>query len=434
MAGKKHIVFFPGAIYGPILNSVGMANRVKERGERVTFVVPESYKEELEGWGFEVASIKRQPRPKKKQAEQSTTSYIDQMTPFFRDNSREQIPTLTAPSWQGIVDDPPRIQDQVEEIIARLEPDVIVQDWVCAVPAVHTAGVPFVRVVSCVPTEMRDANVPPTFSGLPSDQPETWEPFMEEYRRVLGPIHNQINTYVQEHGCPPLRDLEFMFQSEYLNLYLYPEILDYQRVTPLPRTFHRLDSSVREGGPSFSVPKELGDEGALIYVSMGSMGSLDADLRERLIGALKNSKHKFIISLGSGAPEMELPDNFYGGPFLPQPSVLPYVDLVITHGGNNTVTESVHFGKPMILMSLFWDQHDNAQRVHERGYGIRLFPYQFTESELQDAIDDLLANKQLRQEMKEFSQKLQANPGTAKAADLICRVAETQEPVLRDED
>ena len=51
---------------------------------------------------------------------------------------------------------------------------------------------------------------------------------------------------------------------------------------------------------------------------------------------------------------------------------MPLVDLVITHGGNNTTTEALHFGKPMVLLPLFWDQYDNAQRLDELGFGVRL--------------------------------------------------------------
>ena len=67
--------------------------------------------------------------------------------------------------------------------------------------------------------------------------------------------------------------------------------------------------------------------------------------------------------MGPQHAELDLPTTMSGAEFLPQTTVIPQVDLVITHGGNNTTTEALHFGKPMMLLPLFWDQYDNAQRV-----------------------------------------------------------------------
>ena len=99
--------------------------------------------------------------------------------------------------------------------------------------------------------------------------------------------------------------------------------------------------------------------------------------------------------------------------------VLPHVDLIITHGGNNTTTEAFHFGKPMILLPLFWDQYDNAQRVHELGFGQRLDTYGFADEELIGAVDRLLADDELHARMAANATVIQGRSGTALAADLI---------------
>src|SRR6478609_8754213 len=98
---------------------------------------------------------------------------------------------------------------------------------------------------------------------------------------------------------------------------------------------------------------------------------------------------------------------------------LPEVDLVITHGGNNTVTESLYFGKPMVVLPLFWDQHDNAQRLDETGFGIRLDTYGHTPDEMIAALDRLLADEPLTARLRAVSQRLQRAGGTERAADLI---------------
>jgi UDP:flavonoid glycosyltransferase YjiC (YdhE family) len=111
--------------------------------------------------------------------------------------------------------------------------------------------------------------------------------------------------------------------------------------------------------------------------------------------------------------------------------VLPQVELVLTHGGNNTVTESLYFGKPMVVLPLFWDQYDNAQRVDELGFGRRLAPYTCSAEELTAAIDALLADRTLGARLETVSARVRSEPGTVKAADLIEQLATTGRPVTR---
>ena len=113
----------------------------------------------------------------------------------------------------------------------------------------------------------------------------------------------------------------------------------------------------------------------------------------------------------------------YGAEFLPQTKIIPLVDLVITHGGNNTVTEALHFGKPMIVLPLFWDQYDNAQRVSETGFGVRLETYAFTDSDLTGAIERLLSDSALQARLAAASTRIQKADGIKIGADVIEAVA-----------
>ena len=108
-----------------------------------------------------------------------------------------------------------------------------------------------------------------------------------------------------------------------------------------------------------------------------------------------------------------------GEEFLPQTSVLPHVDAVITHGGNNTTTECMWFGKPMLALPIFWDQHDNAQRIAETGYGVRLPTYECADGRLAAALDHVLSDAPLRARCAAAGERLRRRPGTELAADLI---------------
>ena len=165
------------------------------------------------------------------------------------------------------------------------------------------------------------------------------------------------------------------------------------------------------------------DGRALVYLSLGSLGSADVALMKRLVGELAETPHRYVVSTGPQHADYELAENMTGEEFLPQTSVLPHVDAVITHGGNNTTTECMWFGKPMLVLPIFWDQHDNAQRVHETGYGLRVATYDFADGELAAALDRVLADQALRARCAAAGERLRQRPGTIVAADLIEGVA-----------
>jgi MGT family glycosyltransferase len=420
-------MFMPESAYGPTNNCVGIGYILRQRGHTVVFAAEASWAGRLEPLGFVEDLVDLAPPPPPEAPEQAAgqfwTDFIRDTKPVFRRSTFEQLTGFMQPTWQALIDGAMFCEPQLVEIIARQRPHVIIEDNVNCFPALTTAGVPFVRMVSCQPLEMKGPAIPPAYSGLPADDRSEWDAFRAEYDRTHRPMWQAYNEWVQSCGARPLADLEFIHESEHLNLYTYPEVIDYTDRRPLAPTWHRLDSSVRATDEPFEVPASLGHDGALIYLSLGSLGSADVELVQRLVDVLGRTPHRYIVSKGPLHDTYDLPANMWGAQQVPQTNVLPHVDLVITHGGNNTTTESFHFGKPMVLLPLFWDQYDNAQRVHETGYGVRLPTYAFEDHDLTGAIDRLLADEDLRMRMAANAAVIRSRNGTAQAADLIENLA-----------
>jgi MGT family glycosyltransferase len=418
LSDRPTVVFFPEGAYGPTNNCVGIGQVLQARGARVVFVVEESFAGTLEAQGFEEALMRLKPPAETEEVPgQFWKDFVRETAPEFRKPTIEQLEGFVLPVWQELVDGARYVDERLAEIFAEVQPNVIVEDNVVAFPAVLAAGVPWARIVSCNPLELKDAALPPTFSGYASDDSAGWEEFRARYRELHQPLQREFSEFCTAHGAPPLPDGEFIHESPFLNLYLYPADADYRRSRPLGPTWQRLGSCVRRAD---RVPGQVRGPGrAVLYLSLGSLGSADVGLMQRLIDTLAETEHFVIVSMGPQHAELQLAPNMTGAEFLPQPAILPDVDLVITHGGNNTVTESLHFGKPMVVLPLFWDQHDNAQRMDELGLGRRLDTYGHEPAELVAAIETLFEDEALPGRLGAISRRLQAEPGTVRAADLI---------------
>ncbi|MEV1169218.1 glycosyltransferase [Nonomuraea sp. NPDC049784] len=419
------ILFMPESAYGPTNNCIGIGDILRRRGHRVVFAAEASWKGKLEALGFEEDLVDLAPPPENAEEQdpgQFWKDFIRETAPEYRKSTQEQLETVTKPIWAELIDGVKYCEPQLKAIIERVNPDVIVEDNVITFPALLTAGKKFVRIVSCNPLEVRGENIAPVFSGLPADDRSEWDAFRAEYDRTHREVWSAFNEWSVEQGTAPLPDLDFIHEGD-LNLYVYPELLDYTDARPLGESWHRLDSSVRETDEDFTLPFDR-SQGSLVYFSLGSLGSSDVELMQRVIDVLATTPHQYIVSKGPLHEEIKLPGNMWGAEFLPQTKIIPLCDLVITHGGNNTTTEALHFGKPMILLPLFWDQYDNAQRVDELGYGVRLSTYTFTDEELKGAVERLLGDTELRARLAAAGEEIRRRDGLRKAADLIEQLGE----------
>ena len=436
------IVFFPEGAHGPTNNCVGIGEVLRSRGHRVVFIIEESFKGRLEERGFEERLMRLGPPPQHEEVPgQFWIDFIRDTAPIFRKPTIEQLGEFIAPTWQALIDGAKYVDDRLREIIDELAPDTIVEDNVVGFPALPASGRPWVRIASCNPAELKDPAIPPFSSGYPVADRSAWPAFLEEVERTHRAMWADFDAFTRQRGAPGLSwgadGPDFIHESPWLNLYLYPREADYARERRVSPTWHRLDSSVRATDATWELPDQLRAsvagpserDGGLIYLSLGSLGSADVALMQRLVDVMGATRHRVIVSKGPLGDQIRLHDNMTGADFLPQPAILPQVDLVITHGGNNTVTEAFHNGVPMIVLPLFWDQVDNAQRVDETGFGVRLATYDFEDGELTGAVDRLLADAPVRARLGAIAKRLQADLGTARAATLIESVAMSGSPV-----
>jgi MGT family glycosyltransferase len=420
-SARRTIAFFPEAAYGPALNSVGIAQAVERLGHRAVFLSDPGFLDVYRGYGFEAHPVcLSEPMP----AEQMASfweQFINGHIPNFRKSPYDQLDNYVKDCWTAIVDSAKWAQKDLPAVLARVQPDVICVDNVILFPAIKQYGVPWVRIISCSENEIEDPAIPPHLSGCAQSDHAAHERFRARFHEVIAPIHADFNAFLAANGESVYPIGQFFEASPFLNLLLYPEPLRYRREHSLPvERFQYLEGCVRREKP-YEVPQFARNEAKpLLYVSFGSLGAGDVDLLQRLVAALGRLPVRALVNVGGYRERYrDVPENVILESWFPQPSVIPLVDAVIHHGGNNSFTECLYFGKPAIIMPYVWDGHDNAIRVQETGHGFRMDRYRWTDEELAQKLDACLHDAQMQGRLAKISAHMRAQDGAEKAARLL---------------
>lgn len=416
------------------INSVlNMANHLNKLGHRTVFLFNAPIINKLKEQGHEVYDCTTPDLSESvgsaDDTEHSASRLVLGLRPLWQEGKIiETYEILTRNIISNMLEKIEQVfNSNVEEKMKLLKPDIMVIDNYFGIPALHKLGIPYARMYAASPLGLyRHPDLPQSWLGLPTNwnkKDPTQRDWNERAYKAKREFFDRYNAFWQSHGLPELskETLECIPESPYLNIYMYPEELDYKEYGPL-MNWQRCDCMVRDQkATEFEIPEKLRDKpGKLIYLSLGSLACADALLMKRLTSMLADCAHRFIVVTGPNHREYELPDNMWGNEFLPQLEILTVVDLIITHGGNNTLTECFYYGVPgFVVCPLFMDQFDNAQRIQEMGLGIRVDPYNCTKEELHGAVESMLNKDDVKDRMRAASRRMQKPESRNRAQNLI---------------
>jgi UDP:flavonoid glycosyltransferase YjiC (YdhE family) len=415
----KKAAFFCDAI-GQALNCVAIAQQLKKYGIHCIFIADASFEGMFAKYGFEEYLIDVHGASEEQTASHVWANHVKQGEAIFRLPTIDHIEPYIVPYYEAIVDSAIHAQEPLQMALRAIKPDIICVDDVVMYPAIKHYGCPWVRIVSCAETEIPDVSIPPHLSGYSIYEPEKWERFRKTFSNALRKTQDRYNAFLAKYHEGPYPVGIFLEPSPYLNFLIYPKAIAYDRYHFLPpEQFIYLNGCVRQEFP-YQLPRfACCPTWPLIYVGYGSMGS-EKTLLEKQIAMLASSPVRILVSVPENFERpTTIPKNVRMETFVPQPSVMPQVDIVVHHGGNNTFNETLFFGKPSIILPFAWDGFDNAMRLQDLNLGIHLHRYTEGITHLESAIMGLLQNKPLQKRLQSLSQEMQKLPGAVCAAERV---------------
>ena len=433
------IIFYTTELTGPQNACIGLGQTLQERGHDVYFFTTEESMPKYQKYGFKYLELKNvDEKDAEPESKDSVKEYIKLMIEYGFLADHTPLEKLRSLDRMNFFEDTfagtsRKFDQQIKLYLQKESFDLIIIDCEIFPPSLLTTNRPWIYLFCSHPIGLFQSDkLPPFISdfGTKSD-PKTWETFQKELEQIFySKVRDGQRILFEESGIvQPKSNDRFIMFSPYLNLYQYPKELDYDDCIDIdPDRYVGVDAFCRfesnADGKTFEIPfrnrMKSGDK--LVYLSLGSMGSGSVELMKRLVQVLAKTKHWYLVSKGKLHDEYELADNMWGDKYVPQTTILSMVDAAIIHGGNNGFTEALYFGKPVLIMPMFYDQYHNGVRAVEKQVGLTLNPFRFEDNELIDSIDRLLFDDQYRLRTESIAKNIRQRCSKQKACEKIEKI------------
>lgn len=286
--------------------------------------------------------------------------------------------------------------DQVAKLIERINPDLIIHDscahvvkYIC-----KTISIPRISIQTLFAIN-REMLLKDTFfmeklygvhvASTSKELIEKVDIIAKRCEKRTGFYYDYFDTFLCEAG---------------LNLVLTSA--DFQPYIELLRNNYKFignDISYRKEKESMmSVSEKCGKR---VLISLGSVLSglsCYQELYYRIMDKLKDIDAIFILVVGEMQEinKANVPPNFKIVNYVPQLRTLESVDLFITHGGFNSVSEAILNEVPMIVWPQIDDQFINAKQVEEKHLGRVLYDQDIDVDILKNEIINILESNKYK--------------------------------------
>lgn len=389
------IVFFCIPAHGHTNPTLGVVRELVKRGHQLWYYSFEPMREKIERAGARFIPCD----------EYDSERHIDP-------SDAARVGSDLAFSTKLLVDTTLALDETVCRHMAEIKPDCIVADSmaVWGKAAAMKLGIPFVSSTT-------------TFAFNRYSSKIMKQSGKEFFKMLLSmPRLNREVKRLQRCGYPMKNVLELISNDNDTHTIVYtsPEF------QPCADTFSDKYAFV---GPSIR-PAESGFEkkrDKLVYISMGTVNNDMLPLYRSCIEALADSGHQIVISAGEATEIAKLgavPENVEIYPRVDQIAVLQKADVFISHCGMNSVSESLYFSVPLVMLPQTKEQQGVAARVNELGAGILLA--ETSPEAIRAAVEKVLAADCYRQAAEKISRGFRACPGAKAAADKILSLCKKQ--------
>lgn len=159
-----------------------------------------------------------------------------------------------------------------------------------------------------------------------------------------------------------------------------------------------------------------------VLVSMGTVFHRTPGIYEAVIEALREESVNAVVALGfdqNPARLGPLPENIVVERYLPLPEVLADCDVFVTHGGFNSVKESLSAGVPMVVIPISADQPYSAQRCADLAVATTIGPDERTPPRIREAVRTVLSDPAFARRAHQMQAEMAALPDLGHAVELL---------------